>query len=113
METADETNGYTAARTVPFAARVYIEKMQCDGDQEELIRVIVNGRVIPLDQCTDVDNLGRCPVGEFVKTLSFAQEGGHWDDCFTNVATQASNGTLKQEGNDDSDDEDDGSVGTS
>ena len=96
VETVDETNGYTAARTVPFAARVYIEKMQCDGHREELVRVIVNGRVLPLDQCTDVDDLGRCPVGEFVKTLSFAQEGGHWDDCFTQAMTQARNSTLQQ-----------------
>lgn len=96
IQTADDTNGYTAARTVPFAARIYVEKMKCDGHQEELVRVIVNGRVVPLDKCTDVDDLGRCALGEFVKTLSFAQRGGKWDECFTGAPTQAMAGAINR-----------------
>lgn len=98
VQTVDDTNGYTAARTVPFAARVYVEKMKCDGKKEELVRVIVNGRVIPLEQCTDVDELGRCTVSEFVKTLSFAMDGGKWNDCFKDATAKTSNIILQQGG---------------
>ena len=98
LQSADETNGYTASRTVPFASRTYVEKMRCDGNQEELVRVIIDGRVIPLNQCTDVDELGRCTVSEFVKTLSFAQAGGRWDECFTDATAPESNDSPEQDG---------------
>ena len=70
----EEANGYSAAWTVPFAARAYFEKMQCRGHDEEFVRVIVNGRVLPLTQC-DGDHLGRCTLGAFVDSLGFAREG--------------------------------------
>ena len=110
VQTVEETNGYTAARTVPFAARMYVEKMKCNGNLEEFVRVIVNGRVIPLDRCTDVDELGRCTVGEFVKTLSFAEAGGKWDGCFTGATKQASNSTLQRGGADNADDDENDST---
>ncbi|ROW04522.1 hypothetical protein VMCG_04990 [Cytospora schulzeri] len=58
-----EAGGYSASWTVPFAARMYVEKMTCgggggDGDGEELVRVLVNDRVIPLQNC-GADELGR------------------------------------------------------
>lgn len=77
-----QTNGYSAAWTVPFAARAYFEKMQCEGEKEERVRIIVNGRVLPLKTCGG-DSLGRCTLSHFVKSLSFAAEGGRWDLCFT------------------------------
>lgn len=107
FQTVDDTNGYTVARTVSFAARTYVEKMKCDGAQEELVRVIVNGRVIPLVQCANVDELGRCSVGEFVKSLSFAEAGGKWNDCFTGATAPASDNILQPGGADDLDDGDD------
>ncbi|CAN8102594.1 unnamed protein product [Discula destructiva] len=75
--------GYSAAWTVPFAARMFVEKMVCPGvaGGEELVRVLVNDRVQPLETC-GADSLGRCTLSEFVESLSFAKEGGHWDSCF-------------------------------
>ena len=79
--TVDETHGYSAAWTVPFAARAYFEKLQCKGEEEEMVRVLVNGRVLPLESC-GVDGLGRCTLGGFVESLGFAKAGGHWNQCF-------------------------------
>ncbi|KXT04293.1 hypothetical protein AC578_7967 [Pseudocercospora eumusae] len=79
---ADQANGYSAAYTVPFAARVYFEKMLCVGKIEEQVRVIVNDRVLPLKQCGG-DSLGRCSLSKFVNSLGFAMSNGHWNQCFT------------------------------
>ncbi|KAI0521351.1 histidine phosphatase superfamily [Xylaria bambusicola] len=76
-----KTKGYAASWAVPFAARMYVEKMQCDGVEEEFVRVLVNDRVIPLQNC-DVDALGRCTLSKYVDSLSFARQGGHWDKCY-------------------------------
>lgn len=76
-----EAAGYSAAWTVSFAARSYYEKMQCSGQQEELVRVLVNDRVVPLVGC-GADSLGRCTFSIFVKSQSFAQSGGQWHKCF-------------------------------
>ena len=81
VETTKETRGYSASWTVPFAARAYFEKMRCVGQDEELVRVIVNDRVLPLQTCGG-DPLGRCTLSAFVDSLSFAREGGDWDQCF-------------------------------
>ena len=89
--TTEEMRGYSAARTVPFAARMFVEKLQCDRVEEETLRVLVNGRVLPLETCGG-DALGRCPLSKFVESLSFARGGGHWDQCFAteNVRVQNS-----------------------
>ena len=79
--TVEEMSGYSAAWTVPFAARMFVEKLQCGSVEEEMVRVIVNGRVLPLKTC-GADVLGRCRLDHFVESLSFAREGGHWDQCF-------------------------------
>lgn len=81
IETSRQTHGYSASWTVPFGARAYIEKMVCQGQDEELVRVLVNDRVIPLQNCR-ADRLGRCRLGAFVESLSFAREGGLWGQCF-------------------------------
>ncbi|KIX93775.1 uncharacterized protein Z520_10399 [Fonsecaea multimorphosa CBS 102226] len=78
---ASAAGGYSAAWTVPFAARAYIEKLQCHGKSEELVRVIVNDRVQPLSSCQG-DGLGRCTLAEFVDSLGFAKMGGYWGQCF-------------------------------
>ncbi|KAK4696243.1 hypothetical protein P7C71_g1642, partial [Lecanoromycetidae sp. Uapishka_2] len=87
--TVEQMNGYSAAWTVPFAARAVFEKMQCEGAVEEAVRVLVNGRVLPLQTCGG-DTLGRCPLSRFVDSLSFAQGGGHWDRCFSTRGGQKS-----------------------
>ncbi|KUJ10340.1 phosphoglycerate mutase-like protein [Mollisia scopiformis] len=80
-ETVQETKGYSAAWTVAFGARAYFEKMNCVGYNEELVRVVVNDRVLPLETCGG-DEFGRCRLSSFVNSLSFAREGGDWDQCF-------------------------------
>jgi hypothetical protein len=81
LENIKETKGYSAAWTVPFAARAYFEKMSCAGETEEYVRILVNGRVLPLKMCGG-DELGRCSLSAFVDSLSFARNGGNWDQCF-------------------------------
>ncbi|KAG8525922.1 uncharacterized protein KY384_000684 [Bacidia gigantensis] len=78
----EEMEGYTASRTVPFGGRMVVEKMTCEGEKEEMIRVIMNGKVMPLVSCSG-DEFGRCGLGAFVESLGFAKGGGRWDDCFT------------------------------
>ena len=78
---AQDANGYSAAWTVPFAARAYFEKMECKSHDEELVRVVVNDCVLPLTQCGG-DSFGRCKLTAFIHSLGFARTGGHWDQCF-------------------------------
>lgn len=51
LENTQQTNGFSASWTVPFAARAYVEKLKCIGEKGELVRVLVNDRVIPLVNC--------------------------------------------------------------
>ncbi|GAB7338063.1 hypothetical protein MBLNU457_4431t1 [Dothideomycetes sp. NU457] len=89
VETMEQTGGYSAAATVPFASRMYVERMRCaDRRGEKLVRVLVNDRVIPLRNC-GVDELGRCEVGQWVESLGFAQGGGLWGECFKGNGTAA------------------------
>lgn len=81
LQNTRETSGYSAAWTVPFAGRVYVEKMQCRGSDEELVRILVNGRVIRLQGCS-ADELGRCTLSKWLDSLSFARSGGEWGKCF-------------------------------
>jgi hypothetical protein len=81
LESAYQANGYSSSWTVPFAGRAYIEKLSCKGEKEELVRVLVNDRVLPLQTCGG-DKLGRCRLSKFVESLSFARQGGFWDQCF-------------------------------
>ena len=82
IQNAEHSYGFSASWTVPFAARMYVEKMRCVADDEEYVRVLVNNRVMPLRTC-GADELGRCSLGNFVQSLSFARGGGLWDSCFT------------------------------
>ncbi|KAI9931031.1 hypothetical protein MW887_010686 [Aspergillus wentii] len=81
VETAKQANGYSAAWVVPFAARAYIEMMQCSGEKEPFVRALVNDRIVPLHGCT-VDEYGRCRRDDFIRGLSFARSGGDWGSCF-------------------------------
>jgi hypothetical protein len=80
VQSVQKTHGYSSSWSVPFAGRAYFEKMKCT-DDEELVRVIVNDRVLPLTTCGG-DKFGRCTLSRFVESLSFARGGGHWDQCF-------------------------------
>lgn len=79
-ESTAETFGYSAAWTVPFAARLYVEKLACI-HEGEYVRIIVNDRVHPLEFCGG-DKYGRCSLSRFVKSQSFARSGGLWDQCY-------------------------------
>ncbi|KAF5025475.1 hypothetical protein F66182_2451 [Fusarium sp. NRRL 66182] len=81
---AVRAHGYSSAWAVPFAARMYVEKLECGGTREEkgdeYVRVLVNDRVMALETCGG-DEYGRCALEDFVESLSFAREGGNWDQC--------------------------------
>ena len=77
---AGELGGFRASETVPFAGRGIVEKMSCQGKEEEMVRVIINNRVMPLHQC-GADALGRCTLSDFVASLAFARGGGRWREC--------------------------------
>ncbi|KAF1927108.1 3-phytase B precursor [Didymella exigua CBS 183.55] len=81
VESTKDTHGYSAAWTVPFASRLYIEKLQCSGAAEEFVRIIVNDRVQPLDFC-GADKHGRCTLTKFVESQSFSRTGGLWSQCY-------------------------------
>lgn len=81
IESTKDTHGYSAAWTVPFASRLYVEKLQCKHEEEEFVRIIVNDRVHPLNFC-DADKHGRCKLSKFVDSQGFARSGGDWDRCF-------------------------------
>ena len=78
-ETTEQTNGYSAGWTVPFAARAYFEKMVCGEDSveagEEMVRVIVNDRVLPLANF-GADVRGLVPLSQFVGAMNFARSSG-------------------------------------
>jgi hypothetical protein len=81
IESTTKTHGYSAAWTVPFASRMYVEKLQCKYEKEEFVRIIVNDRVQSLKFC-DGDKYGRCKLSKFVKSQSFARGGGLWNRCY-------------------------------
>ncbi|KKA29941.1 hypothetical protein TD95_004804 [Thielaviopsis punctulata] len=78
----EEAGGFASSWVVPFAARMYVEKMRCEGESEEFVRFLVNDRVIPLVDC-GVDKFGRCKLSKWVDTMGFAQSGGNWSECFS------------------------------
>lgn len=87
---AEAAQGYSNSWVVPFGARIHFEKMQCGAGGSaagkdgvvELVRVLVNDRVVPLRSC-GADEFGRCSVADFVESLRFARSGGDWDQCQT------------------------------
>lgn len=81
-ESEQQTNGYSAAWTVPFSARAYFEKMVCPGSPEELVRVVINDRVVPFENC-GADALGRCTLSRFVESQTFPTSGADWAQCFS------------------------------
>ncbi|KAG5918592.1 hypothetical protein E4U53_004085 [Claviceps sorghi] len=75
-----DTGGYSASWAVPFGARMYVEKMRCGKHDDELVRVLVNDRVVAPKGCK-ADTLGRCKINDFLNGLAFAKKGGLWDQC--------------------------------
>ncbi|KAI4246802.1 MAG: hypothetical protein L6R40_001831 [Gallowayella cf. fulva] len=69
IQSTEATEGYSAAWTVPFAGRAYFERMKCAGEKEELVRILVNNRVVPLKTCRG-DKLGRCSLSRYFPSRS-------------------------------------------
>lgn len=81
LETVQEMQGYGAAHSVPFAGRAYFEKMVCKANgTEELVRVVMNDRVVPLVAC-GADGKGRCTLANWLKSLTFVAANGYWNQC--------------------------------
>ncbi|KAK6362574.1 hypothetical protein TWF730_000031 [Orbilia blumenaviensis] len=77
----DQTSKFNAAELVPFASRMYVEKLQCeDNKKEEFVRVLINEQIMELKACK-ADKKGRCTVGAFVDSLQWARDGGNWAEC--------------------------------
>jgi Histidine phosphatase superfamily (branch 2) len=81
IQDAESSDGFAASWTVPFGARMYVEKMKCAADGEEYVRILMNNRVMPLHFC-GADDLGRCTLDNFIRSLSFARCGGRWNRCY-------------------------------
>jgi hypothetical protein len=75
-----KAEGYSASLVVPFGARMYVEKMSCDNKHYEMMRVLVDDRIIVPRGC-DGNIVGLCSVDDFLGALDFAKGGGHWDQC--------------------------------
>lgn len=76
----EEMDGFGAGRMVPFAGRMVVEGMDCEG-VGAMVRVVMNGRVLPLEMCGG-DGEGKCTLSAFVDALGFARSGGKWSQCF-------------------------------
>ena len=77
----EQMQGFAASWAVPFAARLYIEKLRCGQDGEEKVRMILNDRVMPLHGCVN-DQFRMCGLEDLLNSLDFARSGGRWDECF-------------------------------
>lgn len=90
VASAAQLKGYSAAWTVPFAGRMYFEKLTCTAgngygyaaankqQKVQKVRAIVNDRVVPLQGC-GADGYGMCTLDAFVESQSFSQELGLWN----------------------------------
>ncbi|EPS35902.1 hypothetical protein H072_10637 [Dactylellina haptotyla CBS 200.50] len=72
---------FNVAELVPFASRMYVEKLKCEGEKEELVRILINDRVMELKGC-DEKKYGACSIGDFVEMLKWARNGGNWNECW-------------------------------
>ncbi|KAI6540154.1 hypothetical protein MCOR10_001021 [Pyricularia oryzae] len=97
--------GYSASRVASLGARMYVEKMTCEGEQGELVRILINDRVMRLPNC-GADKEGRCKLALLpeivcmerneggVETLTFSAccEIATFDLSFSQVLAQAEQG---------------------
>jgi len=69
-------NYYSAAWTVPFASRMYVERLACIGDLQEIlegqiieqyVRLIINDKVIAIpSEICKIDEYNRCTLTDFI-----------------------------------------------
>ena len=70
---------FSGRRTVPFGARLYVERLACAGTHEVSVRVLLNEAVLPLPWC-GADAWGRCTMGRFVRGLGLGPGKGVGED---------------------------------
>lgn len=92
---------FIASKLVPFSTSLVVEKLVCTRQvhlqsrdpaavddsksrlKEEYVRMILNEGVVPLDlkECGRIGvKLGLCRLEDFVRSQSFSQNGGDWDE---------------------------------
>jgi len=78
------TDTWITSRMVPFAARMVVERLQCDGGADQMVRILVNDQVQPMKFCDGVNEEGLCPLENFVESQGYARSGGDgdWQKCF-------------------------------
>lgn len=67
---------------VPFASRLTFEKVHCDDDPHDKIRILLNDDLIPLKSC-EGHKAGFCDLDSFVKSQNFTRNNGNclYDLC--------------------------------
>jgi len=78
------TETWVASRLVPFAARMVVERLQCGGSSDQMVRILVNDQVQPMEFCDGVNEQGLCSLENFVASQGYARSGGDgdWQKCF-------------------------------
>ena len=77
----EKTAGFTASSVVPFATRVYFERLSCkDPFPNDYVRVILNDQVM-LFEAGKPDQWGRMTIKIFEKAADWALKGGNWAQC--------------------------------
>ncbi|KAK6343789.1 hypothetical protein TWF696_007451 [Orbilia brochopaga] len=79
-ERTHSLDDFDVAELVPFAGRMYVEKLACDDADEELVRVLINDKIMDLKGCHE-QRYGACKLSDFVQSLDWARRGGNWADC--------------------------------
>ena len=83
----EKLDGFRAATTVPFAGRMVVEKLVCGDGGRSMVRVLMNGRVLPLKACS-ADAEGLCALDAFVKALRLEHKDEKWETCFEDDTTE-------------------------
>jgi len=78
------TDTWITSRLVPFAARMVVERLQCYGSGDQMVRILVNDQVQPMEFCKGVNEEGLCSLESFVESQGYARSGGDgdWQKCF-------------------------------
>ena len=74
----DADRAFWTTSIVPMAGHIVIERLECD--EETYVRIVVNGRVQPVQGCDTsslLGNVGICPLDEFETVVR-----GRWDTGF-------------------------------
>lgn len=78
---------FDISRLTPFGARLYVEIISCEGDDDELtVRLKLNNRILPLaglKYCPSSNRDGLCPYDKFAASIKYALEQVDFDQtCY-------------------------------